>query len=235
MANFTQARRPRQLRRWCMPSEKLIVWTFSIPSGEVHLWTSLRLRQNSEQSLHPRSPQSQKLALRPAPERFQLSAEALERRTIRPARSVRSESDESRDCSPLRGASTRVPCEALLFASPAPREIFRNRIGAFGWLRPSLKKIQSPILAVCPHDLKRNFINGLVINRLQTDCFVRSQHCEAPNCARAAQNITAQQCVYRHKIMQYKNVCNSTNQCGIDMCMFFLCRTGEGVVTSNSV
>lgn len=177
-------------------------------SGKTIVWTSLRQQQLSALSLHLRFPRSQRLALRPEPERSRLSEEELGLRTIRPVLYEQSGSDETRGRSPLRGVSSRVHCEALLFASPGPRGIVRSRIGAFGWLQTSSEKIQSPILAVCSHDLNRNFINGLITIRLQTERFVRSQLSDTPNCVRPPQNNTAQQCVYIHKKMQYKNVCD---------------------------
>jgi hypothetical protein len=235
MPIFTKASQSRQLRRRCVRTGKPIVWTFSIPSGGIHLWTSLRQQQLSALPLHLRFPRSQKLALRPALERFRLSGGGLGQPTIRPALYVQFGSDESRGRSPLRGVSFHVPCEALLFASPAPSGIVRNRIGACGWLQTSSKKMQSPILAVCSLVHNRNFINGLLSIRSQADSFVRSQLCEAPDCVQQSQNKTAQECVYMHKTMQYKNVCVGTQIRAAQKCVCSSFRAGEEVVWSNSL
>jgi len=208
MPNFSNASHRRSPRRRRVRTGEPIVWTFSIPSEELHLWTSLRQLQASVLSLRLRSPRSRKSILRPALERSRLSEEGFGLRATRPVLYVQSGSNESRGRSPLRGVSFRVPCEALLFASPAPNGIVRNRIGACEWFQTSSKKMQSPILAVCSLVHNRNFINGLVFFPLREHSFVRSQLWAAPNCAQQSQNKTAQERVYIHKTMQYKNVCS---------------------------
>lgn len=195
MANFTTAHHPRFLRQGCLRSGKAIVWTFYL--------------QLSALSPHLRFHRSRKLALRQALERPQISEEESALRTIRPVRCEQSGSDETRSHSPLRGESFRVLCEALLLASQALHGTVRSRIGAFGWLQTSSEKIQSPILAACSCDHNRNFTNGFFTIHLQTERFVSSQLSDASSCASTTQNNTAQECVYIHKKMQYKNVCNA--------------------------
>jgi len=235
MPNFSNASHRRSPRRRCVRTGEPIVWTSSIPSGELHLWTSLCQLPASVLFLRLRSPQSQKSTLRPALERSRLSEEEFGLRATHPVLYVQSGSNETRGRSPLRDVSFRALYEALLFASPAPSGIVRNRIGASGRLQTSSKKMQSPILEVCSLVHNRNFINGLVSIRLQSHSFVHSHPCAAPNCVHQSQKRTAQECVYIHKTMQYKNVCvpTYTDQCSTNMCTSF--RTGEEVVWSNSL
>lgn len=195
MANFTTANHPLLLRQRRMRSGKAIVWTFYL--------------QLSALSLHLRFHRSRRLVRRRGLETSGLIEEESGQRTIHHVRSEQSGSDEIRGRSPLHGESFRGLCEVLLLASPAPRGIVRSRIGAFGWLQTSSENIQSPILAVCSHDLNRNFINGSVTIHLRTEHFVSSQLSGAPNCAQPSQTNTAQECVYMHKKMRYKNVYNA--------------------------
>jgi hypothetical protein len=236
MPNFSNASHRRPPRRRSTRTDKPIVWTFSNPSRGVLLWTSLHLQPGSALSLHFRSPRFRKSTLRLALERSRLSEEGLAQPTIHHALYVRFGSNENRGHSPLRDVSFRVPCEALLFASPAPNGIVRNRIGAFGWLQTSSKKMQSPILAVCSLVYNRNFINGLVSHCLRAHSFVRSQACAAPNRVPPSQKRTAQECVYINKTMQYKNVCVMTTQNNAaQICVWHSFGAGKEVVWSNSL
>lgn len=181
MTNIREHTRQKEQQQSAIRAEDAISWAVSPSLGPSVLLTSW-VRLTSLAVRYPQLHQCRILAVPPALEMSQLNEEVLARRTIPRVQSERSESDGIRGRSPSHGESFRVLCEALLSASPAPREIVRNRIGACGLCRTSSEIIQSPILASWSSDLHTNFINGLPPTDLQTHRFVRSQPSEAPMC-----------------------------------------------------
>jgi hypothetical protein len=149
MPKFRAAAPQRDPRRSSLRADKVISWAPSLPWAASLPLTSLSQWQLSVLARHHQFHRCRRLAPRPALEMFQLNEGASAQRTILRVQSVRSESSGIHGRSPSRGASYHVVCEALLSASPAPREIRRNRIGACGLCRTSSLEIsQSPILAV---------------------------------------------------------------------------------------
>jgi hypothetical protein len=184
MPKFRAAAPQRDPRRSSLRADKVISWAPSLPWAASLPLTSLSQWQLSVLARHHQFHRCRRLAPRPAIEMFQLNEGASAQRTILRVQFARSESGGIHGRSPSRGASYRVVCEALLSASPVPREIRRNRIGACGLCRTSSLEIsQSPILESWSSTLHRNFINGLAPTHFFTHRFVRSQPPEAPICA----------------------------------------------------
>ena len=193
--------------RSSLQADKVISLPLSLPWAASLPLTSLSQWRLSVSARPHQFHRCRRLAPRPALEMSQLDEGASAQRTILLVQFARSESGEIHGRSPSRGASYRVVCEALLSASPVPREIRRNRIGACGLCQTSSLEIsQSPILESWSSTLHRNFINGLAPTHFITHRFVHSQPPEAPKCASGTQNTAIRHCVYKHEIMQYKDV-----------------------------
>jgi hypothetical protein len=189
MPKFRAAAPKRDPRRSSLRADKVISWMPSLPWAASLPLTSLSQWRLSVLARHHQFHRSRRLAPRPALEMSQLNEGASEQKTILLVQFARSESGGIHGRSPSRGASYRVVCEALLSASPVPREIRRNRIGACGLCQTSSLEIsQSPILESWSSTLLRNFINGLAPTHFFTHRFVRSQHPGASICALCTQN-----------------------------------------------
>lgn len=188
MQKFRVAAPQRDPRRSSLRADKVISWAPSLPWAASLPLTSLSQWRPSGLARHHQFHRCRRLAPRPALEMSQLNEEASVQRTIPLVQFVRSESSGIHGRSPSRGASYLVVCEALLSASPVPREIGRNRIGACGLCRTSsLESSQSPILESWSSTLHRHFINGLAPAHFFTHRFVRSQPSEASIYARCTQ------------------------------------------------